>query len=303
MTDEPRPDDAQSQPDAAAPDGTSPTAPLESPAALPARGRAGRAAGFVAVALLGVIVGAGAMALAAGTLAGPTPTPSPSPSETPSPSADAGNVVGRPDAPVTIEVWADYQCPYCRLEALLFGGTLDREYIRPGIARVVYRDFAFLGQESIDAAVAARCAGAQDPAARMRYHDTLFTFQQGENQGRFSRANLIQMATIAGVPDEAAFSACLDSAAQAAAVAAETKAGRDLGVNSTPTMRLSGPGGERVLTGFSQAWPTLRDAIEAVRVAPVGSPSPTGSSSPAPIASTASPAPTSEPSPVTTPAP
>ena len=41
-------------------------------------------------------------------------------------------------------------------------------------------------------------------------------------------------------------------------------------------MRLRGPGGERVLTGVSQTWVTLRDVIEAVRVPP-RSPGPFGS--------------------------
>ncbi len=266
----------------------SPGAPPESssPASVSGSGRRRPAVvlGYLAVGVLGAILGAGALALAGGGFTAAAPTPSPPAQATPS-AVPGDNGVGRLDAPVTIEVWADYQCPYCRLEASLFGGVLDREYVVPGVARVVYRDFTFLGQESIDAAVAARCAGAQEPAARLRYHDTLYTFQQGENQGRFARANLLQMASIAGVPDQAAFTACLDSPAMAAAVAAETAVGRGLGVSSTPTIRLSGPGGERLLDGFSQAWPTLRDAIEAVRLAPVGSPSPASSPSSSPAAS------------------
>jgi protein-disulfide isomerase len=241
----------------------------------------GLLARFVAVALGGVLVGAIAFGFVGGTFSGPKATPSPSPSPTALPSvAPAGNTVGRPDAPVTIEVWADYQCPYCRLDALLFGGALQREYVMPGIARIVYRDFAFLGQESTDAAVAARCAGAQEAAAQVRYHDALFAFQQGENQGRFARQNLLQIATMAGVPDAKAFAACLDDPAVARAVADETAAGRSAGVSSTPTLRLRGPAGERTLTGFSQTWPPLRDAIEAVLVAPVASPSPGASAAP-----------------------
>ena len=192
-------------------------------------------------------------------------------------------------------MWADYQCPYCRLEDLLFGGALEHEYVMPGIARIVYRDFAFLGQESTDAAVAARCAGAQEPAAQLRYHDALYTFQQGENQGRFVRDNLLQIAEIAGVPDKDAFTACLDDPAIAKAVADETLAGRNVGVTSTPTMRLRGPGGERVLTGFSQTWPPLRDAVEAVRF-PAASPSPGVSATPA-ASSTPAPSTSSTPSP------
>jgi protein-disulfide isomerase len=242
--------------------------------------------GFLGAIALGAAIGAAGLAIATGA--------------TDPPESPVGNTFGRPDAPVTIEVWADYQCPYCRLEDQLFGGAIDREYVTPGIARVIYRDFAFLGQESIDAAIASRCAGDQDPAAQLRYHDALFTFQQGENQGRFVRANLVQVAEIAGVPSQAAFTACLDDPAMAKAVADETTAGRNIGITSTPTLRLRGPGGERVLTGFSQAWPPLRDAIEAVRVAAPASPSPSGSSAPSASASP-SPAPSASPSPSASP--
>ncbi len=272
---------------------TAPVAAATTPPA-PSGRDPGAIIGSLVVAVLAFVLGVGALAVATGSLASPSPSPSP----TPAPSvAPAGNAVGDPDAPVVIEVWADYQCPYCRLEDLLFGGALDREYVMPGIARIVYRDFAFLGQESTDAAIAARCAGAQEPAAQLRYHDALYTFQQGENQGRFVRANLLQIAEIAGVPDTTAFEACLDDPAVAAAVAEETTAGRNAGISSTPTLRLRGPGGERVLTGFSQTWPPLREAVEAVRVASTASPAPGGSATPAPPSTSAPTPSTSAPTP------
>ena len=261
------------------------------------RGRPrGAALGLVAALALGVVIGVAGFAISTYAVGGAGPSPSPMPTEVPTevpteePSdpaavAPVGNTFGRPDAPVTIEVWADYQCPYCRLEDLLFGGAIDREYVAQGIARVIYRDFAFLGEESTDAAVASRCAGAQEPAAQLRYHDALYTFQQGENQGRFARANLLQIAEIAGVPSIDAFAACLDDPAVAKAVEDETTAGRDVGITSTPTLRLRGPGGERVVTGFSQTWPPLREAIEAVRVEAPASPSPASSPSPSASAS------------------
>jgi len=249
--------------------------------------------GYLGAVVIGAVIGAAGLALATGAVGGAAPSPSPVPTAAPSAGPTeppVGNAIGRPDAPVTVEVWADYQCPFCRLEDQLFGGAIDSEYVAPGIVRIVYRDFAFLGQESTDAAVAARCAGAQDPAAQRRFHDALYTFQQVENQGRFAKANLVQVAEITGVASPAAFTACLDDPAVAKAVADETAAGRNLGVTSTPTLRLRGPGGERVLTGFSQTWPPLREALEAVRVAAPASPSPAGSAAPSPSPS-ASPAP------------
>ena len=241
--------------------------------------------GYLAAALAGaLLLGGSLVAFGAVGRAAPSPSPSPSPTlaptPTPPPNAAEGPSMGSAAAPVTIEIWADYQCPYCRLEALVYGGSMQRAYVLPGLARIVYRDFAFLGQESIDAAVAARCAGRQDPGAYWRYHDLLFFSQQGENQGAFKRVNLVTLAGIAAL-DATAFTACLDDPAVAKAVADETAQGRALGVESTPTLRVSGPGGTRILAGFSSSWSTISDAVAAASApAPHASTSPGGSSAP-----------------------
>jgi protein-disulfide isomerase len=39
---------------------------------------------------------------------------------------------GRPDAPITIYVMSDFQCPFCRDFALTTMPALEREYIKPG---------------------------------------------------------------------------------------------------------------------------------------------------------------------------
>src|SRR5512135_208540 len=126
-----------------------------------------------------------------------------------------GTALGDPAAPVTIEVWADYQCPYCGLQARGVEPSIERTLVEPGEARLVFHDFAFLGQESIDAAVASRCAGRQ--GAYWYYHDLLFSSQQGENQGAFARESLLSLAGFAGL-DQASFTACLDDKTVAAAV-------------------------------------------------------------------------------------
>ena len=253
-----------------------PDLPAGTPSATPPPARPAPAVlGYLAAALVGALLLAGSL-FATGSVGHAAPSPSP----TPAPNAADGPSLGSRTAPVTIGVWADYQCPFCRLEALVFGGSLERAFVLPGFARIVYHDFAFLGQESIDAAVAARCAGRQDPGAYWRYHDLLFASQQGENQGAFARTNLVALANIASL-DVTAFSACLDDPAQAKAVADETAEGKALGVASTPTMRIVGPGGTRVLTGFSDSWATVQGAVNAVLAPASASPGPAGSSGPA----------------------
>jgi protein-disulfide isomerase len=281
-----------------------PAEPADAPSPAPRTGRGPAVlVGYLAAALAGALLLAGSL-VAFGGLGRATPSPSPTP--TPAPNEANGPSLGSAAAPVTVEIWADYQCPYCRLETMVFGGSLERAFVLPGTVRVVFRDFAFLGQESTDAAVAARCAGRQDPGAYWRYHDLLFAAQQGENQGTFSRANLVTIAGIAAL-DATSFTACLDDPSVAKAVAAETAAGKALGVESTPTMRVTGPGGTKTLAGFSSGWSTIRDAIAAVAVpAPSAGASPGGSASPGAGASpggSASPSPTGTPTATSTPTP
>lgn len=204
----------------------------------------------------------------------PVPSPSPSPAPTPSPAFVEGPAVGPAEAPVQIEIWADFQCPFCRLFSHGIEPDLVRTYAAGQRARIVYRDFAFLGQESLDAAVAARCAARQD--AFWRYHDLLFASQQGENQGGFRREVLLGLADFAGL-DTPAFRACLDDPAVAAAVTAETAEGRRLGIDSTPTLRLVGPGGTELLRGVVD-FETIAATLDRVaRPAPSDpSPSPGG---------------------------
>ncbi len=106
-----------------------------------------------------------------------------------------------------------------------------------GRAKLVWRHFAFLGQESIWAAEAAACAGEQGQF--WAYHDTLFAEQQGENGGAFSKENLKRFAARLGL-DTARFNACLDTDRYATTVQAETAAGRQKGVRATPTLFVNG---------------------------------------------------------------
>jgi len=261
--------------------------------------RAGRALGYLAAAVAGGAIVLAALAMT-GRIGGgvePSASPSPSPSasassavvdSSPSAAADAAlsgaaPVLGDPAAPVLVEIWADYQCPYCAIMTHAMEGALLRDYVDTGRIRLAFRDFAFLGQESLEAAAAARCAGQQ--GAYWRYHDLLFASQQGENQGAFAAPNLISIAGFAGL-DRQAFAACMNDSAVRTAVTAETEAGRALGVASTPSVNVVGPMGTTLLKGVP-GFVGIDAAIEEVTTGVKPSPSPSPVASPSAGASTA----------------
>ncbi len=148
-----------------------------------------------------------------------------------------GRIIGALAAPVTIEVWSDYQCPACGNFTNVVLPRLLTDFVNRGSVRIVYHDFAFLGAESIDAAVGARIAAAAGKFEA--YHRLVYANQQGENQGGFARPRLEQIAIAAGL-DGPTFLRGLDDTATIAAVKAETTRGRGLGVNSTPTLVIAG---------------------------------------------------------------
>ncbi|MBX3028948.1 MAG: DsbA family protein [Chloroflexi bacterium] len=160
------------------------------------------------------------------------------PAATLPPGLADGRSLGSPDAPIHIEIWEDFQCPYCGRFVTDIEPALIRDYVVPGHVRLTYRDLVFLGQESTDAAVGARIA-ERDADAFWEFHDLLYYNQDGENRGAFSRDRLARMAVLLGM-DEATFRASLDDPELIAAVEAETALGWSQGITSTPTLSIDG---------------------------------------------------------------
>ncbi|HEX5466715.1 MAG TPA: thioredoxin domain-containing protein [Candidatus Limnocylindrales bacterium] len=164
--------------------------------------------------------------------------------------------IGSADAPVTLDVWSDFQCPACLAYWTAVNPKVVTDYVAPGKVRIVYHDFVFIGPESTAAAVAARCANQQGHADFWLYHDYLYANQGAENSGAFSRERLIGMASMAGL-DTNALGACLDEASVAQAVQAETDQGHGLGVHQTPTLMI----GSQMLAAFDE--PSVAKALDA----------------------------------------
>ena len=146
-------------------------------------------------------------------------------------------VLGNANAPITIVEYGDFQCPFCGKFFRETESILRENYIKTGKVKFIYRDFAFLGQESLDSANAARCAGEEGKF--WQYHDYLYNNQRGENQGAFSKSNLKSFAAALGL-DKEKFNACLDSDKYGEVVKKETKAGGEAGVAGTPANFING---------------------------------------------------------------
>jgi len=158
---------------------------------------------IAAVVLLGVLI-AGSLTSAASEAVSAVPTGA----ITAGTALECGSQeCGQANAPVTIEVYADFQCPYCaRADSVL--QQIMPTYIDTGKVKVIYHDFAFLGAESEWAAQAAKCAA--DQGQFWTFGNYLFAHQAGENKGAFSRDNLKKIAAQLDL-ETSTFNACLDS--------------------------------------------------------------------------------------------
>lgn len=186
-----------------------------------------------------------------------------------------GNRLGRADATVVVEYWSDYQCPYCakfaqeRIPDLI-------PLIEDGTVALVHRDFAFIGLESFDAAIAVRCAGREGRYWAM--HDAVYAAQDGENRGAFARERLAAIAAGVGL-DGPTLQACFDDRSLFVDILDDSAEATRIAIQSTPTIDVNGT---RFLGVPGQG--EMEAAIAAAVAGASPQPAPTGTPIPDPWA-------------------
>jgi len=153
-----------------------------------------------------------------------------------------GTTLGEEDAPVTMYLYEDFQCPFCgQFDREMFPDVVD-DYVRDGEVKVVSETMAFLGPDSVTAARAAFAAGEQN--RYWPYHTLLFENQGEENSGYVTDDFLRGLAEdtpgldVHKWEDERAGNSFTQ---ELGTVQAKAQAA---GVNSTPTLIVKGPGGQ-----------------------------------------------------------
>ena len=146
-------------------------------------------------------------------------------------------MLGDPEAPVTVDVYEDFQCPACRHWGETVFPALAENQLARGEARLVYHDFAFIGPESGAAARAGYAAVQQG-----RFWDmwaSIYANQGEENSGALSAERLEEMAVRLGL-DRERFVADMDSPGAHRHVATTASAAAAAGIDSTPTVLVAG---------------------------------------------------------------
>jgi protein-disulfide isomerase len=161
-----------------------------------------------------------------------------------------GVELGSPRAPLTVTEFADLQCPYCGESAREeLPGVIGR-YVRPGTVRLVFRNLAFLGRDSLRGARLVAAAALQNRL--WQTVDLVYRNQGEENSGWITDAYLRRVAAAAGLDVRRAF-AQRDSVAVRALVEEARSAAKAAGVEQTPTYVISRGGREvRRVTGAGE---------------------------------------------------
>jgi protein-disulfide isomerase len=162
-------------------------------------------------------------------------------------------------APVVIEEFSSYQCPFCARYVQESYPQVLADYVETGKVLYIFRDFPLPNQpQSPLAAEAAECAGqVGGGSAYWAMHDRLFE-RQPEWSGKGNADAIFKQYAEELVLDTAVFGGCLDSRATRSQVTADAAEGSARGVTGTPTFFING----QPLVG-AQPYTIIAQAIDA----------------------------------------
>jgi protein-disulfide isomerase len=171
-----------------------------------------------------------------------------------------GIVLGRPDAPVTIVEFADISCPACASFATTTLPTVIDRWVRPGDAKLEFRPIAFINTSSERGALGALAAGRQDTL--WQFVEVAYRNQGPEDEDWFTEDLMTTTVERLGM-DVDQWRSDFEGDAVVSEFFEHETAASEGGVRLTPTFQLSGPGGERELTG-AVGLSEFEEAITAV---------------------------------------
>jgi protein-disulfide isomerase len=171
---------------------------------------------------------------------------------------------GSTSAPLTLVEFTDYQCPFCKRFHDQTWPELKRNYVDTGKVRYLVRDLPLqFHAEAMPSAIAAHCAG--DQGQFWPVHEALFAIAEPLSAGAARK-----IALHLGVKVEQ-FDSCVQGAAVANAIKADTAEAERIGINGTPGFVLAQRSGGKldgtVLLG-AQPYQVFASRIDALLAAP-----------------------------------
>ncbi len=156
-----------------------------------------------AIVIAGVIIGVSLIVAFKGS------TAAPSDGTQPTVAVDIKDVkieatdpyIGDKNAPVTLVVWEDYQCPFCKavevghpqIQVPPAMPELVRDYVKTGKLRIVFKDYAFLGDDSKIAAVYDNAVWKLYPEKYYEWREAMYNAQDEEHGGFGNESTILAL--------------------------------------------------------------------------------------------------------------
>ncbi|MFB6265492.1 MAG: thioredoxin domain-containing protein [Candidatus Nanohaloarchaea archaeon] len=150
--------------------------------------------------------------------------------------------IGNASAPVTMVIYEDFQCPYCKQFEQRIVPRVKNDYVEEGKVRIVWKDFAFLGPDSMTAATASQCVWklTEDSSVYWDWHKAMFQHQDAENAGWGGKEDVLELTRNVEGVDAGEVRKCMDNQAVEDEVLEDRSNGRSNGVSGTPTVFING---------------------------------------------------------------
>jgi protein-disulfide isomerase len=177
------------------------------------------------------------------------------------PDAPRSKILGNPSAPIRLELYGDFTCPHCKMLHEQVLPQIERDFVTPGKAYIVFRDYTLTGpghQYSREAATYADAAahiGLYQKAA-----DALF-----RTQGSWAMTGQVwPNISSAFTPEEQKkIQALVKDPAVQANVQADVDAGNMIPIQQTPTMIVAHRGKRQPWTVWTN-YPLFKNYLDSL---------------------------------------
>ena len=147
-------------------------------------------------------------------------------------SVDKSKTSGNPSAPITIELFSDFQCPSCRQLHMTMLPAILKDYVIPGKAYLVYKEFP-LPQHNHAKEAAAYAVAASRVGKYERVADALFQNQPSwANDGKVFET----VATVLSPAEQKKVQTLAKDPAVLSEIEQEVNEGIAGKINQTPTL-------------------------------------------------------------------
>lgn len=159
---------------------------------------------------------------------------------------DGAPFIGQANARVTIAFWSDFQCPYCKAfevghEQIPTPAALPdiiKNYVDTGKVKIIFKDFIFLGNDSVTAGEYNRAIWKLYPNQYFAWRTAIYNAQDQEGDQGFGDAASIDKlnATISGIDaTKVAADVKANGATYRAMMDADKAEAQKAGIGATPS--------------------------------------------------------------------